>query len=65
MANNEIEKRHHQTFEELKQINEFEQEFWSARKLAKVLEYADSRNFLPVIQKAKEACRNSGQTQIS
>jgi DNA-damage-inducible protein D len=29
--------------------------------LAKVLEYAEFRNFLPVIEKAKEACANSGQ----
>lgn len=61
MSKNEIEKRHHQTFEEIKQINEFDQECWSSRKLAKVLEYAEYRNFLPVIEKAKEACQNSGQ----
>lgn len=61
MAKNEIEKLHHQTFEEIKQINEFDQEYWSARLLGKVLEYAEYRNFLPVIEKAKEACRNSGQ----
>ncbi|MGD9872861.1 MAG: DNA damage-inducible protein D [Kiritimatiellia bacterium] len=61
MANNDIEQLHHQTFEEIKQINEYDQEFWSARKLGKVLEYAEYRNFLPVIEKAKEACRNSGQ----
>ncbi len=61
MAKNEIEEQHHQTFEEIKQINEFDQEYWSARQLGKVLEYAEYRNFLPVIEKAKEACRNSGQ----
>lgn len=61
MAKNEIEEQHHQTFEEIKQINEFDQEYWSTRKLGKVLEYAEYRNFLPVIEKAKEACRNSGQ----
>lgn len=61
MAKNEIEQRHHQTFEEIKQSNEFKQEFWSARQLGKVLEYAEYRNFLPVIDKAKEACRNSRQ----
>ena len=41
MAKNEIELRHHQTFEEIKQSNEFKQEFWSARQLGKVLEYAE------------------------
>ena len=36
-------------------------EFWGARQLAKVLEYTDFRNFQSVINKAKEACKNSGQ----
>jgi DNA-damage-inducible protein D len=61
MPKNEIENQHHQTFEKIKQINEFGQEYWSARLLGKILEYAEYRNFLPVIEKAKEACRNSGQ----
>ena len=61
MAKNEIEKKHHQTFEQIKQTNELDQEFWWARKLGKVLEYAEYRNFKPVIEKAKTACKNSGQ----
>jgi DNA-damage-inducible protein D len=56
-----VEKTHHQTFESLKQ-EEDECEFWSARKLSKALEYYEYRNFLPVIEKAKEACKNSGHT---
>lgn len=35
-------------------------EFWNARQLSKVLEYHDYRNFLCVVEKAKEACKNSG-----
>ena len=35
-----------------------------ARKLSKVLEYAEFRNFLPVIERAKEACKNSGQDTL-
>ena len=61
MAGKDISKKHHQTFEEIKQLNEFGQEFWSARELGRVLEYAEYRNFLPVIEKAKAACKNSGQ----
>ena len=57
----DIEKKHHQTFEELKQTNEAGMEFWSSRQLAKVLDYAELRNFQPVIEKAKKACENSGQ----
>ena len=47
------------TFEKIKKINEFGAECWSARDLSIVLEYAQWRNFLNVIDKAKEACKNS------
>ena len=46
-------------FESIKQTNPNGDEFWSARDLSKVLEYAEYRNFQPVIAKAVEACRNS------
>lgn len=52
---------HHQTFEEIRQIDNEGNEFWYARALAKVLDYAEFRNFLPVIEKAMRACENSGQ----
>ena len=61
MAGKDVEERHHKTFEEIKQINEIGQEFWWARQLGKVLEYAEYRNFSPVIKKAQAACKNSGQ----
>lgn len=61
IAKTGIDKSHHKTFEEIKQINEIGQEFWWARQLGKVLEYAEYRNFLPVIEKAKTSCKNSGQ----
>lgn len=48
-------------FEQIKQIDENGNEFWMARQLAKSLDYTDFRNFLGVIEKAKEACQNSGQ----
>lgn len=47
-------------FEELKKINIHEQEYWSSRELAKALEYSEYRFFIPVIEKAKIACKNSG-----
>jgi len=34
-------------------------EFWSARDLQEILNYADWRNFLKVIEKAKIACKNA------
>lgn len=48
-------------FETIKKINDNGYEYWSARELAKTLEYQDYRNFLVAIDKAMEACKNSGQ----
>ena len=48
-------------FENIKHINEYRQEFWTARELSKALEYQDYRNFLLVVDKAMEACKNSSQ----
>ena len=47
-------------FESIKQTNEIGQEYWSARELFKALEYIKWDKFLNVIDKAKEACKNSG-----
>jgi DNA-damage-inducible protein D len=57
----EIKKYEEHHFEKLKKINEAGQEFWSARHLSKILEYSEYRHFIPVINKAKESCINSGQ----
>lgn len=54
-------KNHTTIFEQIKTTDENNNEFWEARKLAKALEYEDFRNFLSVIEKAKEACENSKQ----
>lgn len=35
-------------------------ECWSARELQSISNYTEWRNFLKVIDKAKEACKNSG-----
>ena len=56
----DLEFQHHQTFEEIKQIDQNGNEFWYARELAKLLGYSDFRNFTKVIEKAREACVNSG-----
>ena len=57
--NNNIEQTKHQSFEDIKQIDKDDNEFWYARALSKILEYSDFRNFIKVIEKAKEACINS------
>lgn len=48
------------TFEDIKRINEYGAEYWLARELAQVLQYADWRNFENAIFKAMDACKNSG-----
>lgn len=52
--------KHHLTFENIKQIDCNGKEFWLSRQLCKILEYHEYRNFLSVIQKAKNSCKNSG-----
>lgn len=57
----DIQKQGQSIFEQIKKNDEHGNEFWTARTLAKALDYNDFRNFLAVIEKAKEACINSGQ----
>ena len=57
---NELSKKHTTLFESIKELDENGNEYWGARKLSKVLEYSEFRHFLPVIERAKEACTNSG-----
>ncbi|MGD0816724.1 MAG: BRO family protein [Verrucomicrobiota bacterium] len=47
------------TFERIKRVNPAGADFWSGRELARVLEYSEFRHFLPVIEKAREACLKS------
>lgn len=56
-----IAKKQHSLFEQIRKVDENGTEYWQARELARVLEYTDFRNFTNVIDKAKEACRNSNQ----
>lgn len=49
-----------QTFESIKRINEYGQEYWLGRELSRVLRYADWRNFENAVFKAMDACKNSG-----
>lgn len=56
----DIERYSEETFEQIKHINEYGQEYWLARELGQVLRYSDWRNFEGVIFRAMEACKNSG-----
>jgi DNA-damage-inducible protein D len=60
--NNETTISASNTFERIKRVNERGAEFWSARELARVLDYSDFRNFIGVINKARKACAHSNRT---
>ena len=49
-----------ETFGDIKHIDENSIEYWYARELQLVLNYKEWRKFENVINKAKEACKNSG-----
>jgi DNA-damage-inducible protein D len=51
------------TFEAIKRVSEAGDASWSARELARVLEYSDFRNFLNVIADARVACTQSGHLE--
>lgn len=61
MTGKDIEKQHHATFEGIRRLDEAGNEYWLARELAPLLEYPQWRNFLAVLEKARAACRTSGQ----
>jgi DNA-damage-inducible protein D len=52
--------KEYQGLEQLKHTDDADNEFWFARELAPILEYAEWRNFSKVIERAMLACRNSG-----
>ena len=50
-------------FEDVKHTDEDGEEYWLARELQEVLQYKEWRNFVKVIDKAKAACRNTGNVE--
>jgi DNA-damage-inducible protein D len=56
----DLKKYSEKTFESIKHYTEDGIEYWLARELQTVLEYTQWRNFESVIEKAKIACKNSG-----
>lgn len=55
----EIARYSEETFESIKHVNEYGNEFWYARELQSILEYTEWRNFQKLIEKAQTACENS------
>ena len=57
---NKLTNSNQTVFEQIKRLDENKNEYWTARDLSRVLEYSEYRHFKPVIDRAKEACKNSG-----
>lgn len=60
MTDRRIVEQHHETFEGIRQFDTDGNEYWHARDLQPLLEYASWDKFKRVIEKAIEACRQSG-----
>ena len=57
-----LQNTEYKNFEDIKNIRKDSTEFWYARDLFPVLQYAQWKNFIKVIDKAMTACKNSGHT---
>ena len=54
-----LQKYEEKIFEDIKHIDDYGNEFWSARELMIILEYSKWENFYKVIRKAILACKTS------
>ncbi|BCL78041.1 DNA damage-inducible protein D [Ktedonobacteria bacterium brp13] len=53
--------QHSSPFDAIRQVDEHGHEYWSARKLSKILTYDDYRNFQKVMSKAIRSCESAGE----
>jgi len=60
MTKKRVVDQHHETFEGIRQFDAEGNEYWIARDLQPLLEYAAWDKFKRVIEKSMEACRQSG-----
>lgn len=60
-----VAEQHHQTFEGIRQLDAEGNEYWTARQLARVLEYSEYRHFLPGFAGPLHDCRNSGHAETN
>lgn len=63
MANDLVNKTE-KDFESIKHTDENGVEFWYSRELMTMLEYSKWGNFIKVIDKAKESCKNSNMNVL-
>ena len=57
-----LKEKEYNRFEDIKHIRDDGSEYWSARELAPVLDYAKWENFQKTISRAMIACENSGHS---
>lgn len=60
MTKDHLIEQHHETFEDIRHLDEEGNEYWLARELAPVLEYVQWRNFVGVISRSKISCEKAG-----
>jgi len=60
MKDNNLPAVRQKTFEELKKVNQYGAEYWSARELQPMLGYTQWRRFEDAVNRAKTSCRQSG-----
>ena len=56
--------KEYKCFEDIKRVRPDGSEYWAARELAPVLDYAKWENFYKVIKRAMIACENSGRSTL-
>ncbi len=61
MSKKTVATMNQESFQNIRREDADGNEYWLARQLSRVLDYSEFRHFLPVIERAKEACKNSGQ----
>jgi DNA-damage-inducible protein D len=59
MVDKIIKNYNNETFEDIKHIDENGSEYWYAREIMTVLQYTKWQNFEKIIEKSKDACKNS------
>lgn len=59
-----ISAKEYKCFEDIKRVRPDGSEYWAARELAPVLDYAKWENFYKVIKRAMIACENSGRSTL-
>ena len=64
MSDNNLVSMGSKSFEDLKKVNKYGAEYWSAREIQPLLGYAQWRRFADAVKRAITSCKNSGNEPI-